>query len=276
MSERTRMETALNATMLEEFRDAQTKNTEGWNRVVSNLTNDVISSGLHVIGATGYFTDGFPVPYGSMFVVNHSDFDMVITSGTPVSNTAPTAGTGVSLVPANSSRVINQVGTAYSIYGQAGDFASVEIFSKSQPPVASSVETNLVAANLLTVTTGTNPAAGAEWTATVPAGESWQLNTVRYTLVTSAAVANRLTTITFDNGTTVFARFSSTQTQPASITTAYTAAVDVASSGLLGTEVLLSIPRLIIPSGYRISSLTVALDVADDYTAPVFYYTRFV
>lgn len=270
------LENAVMLQVAEQLRDMQAKYTEGWDRLTANLVNDVIHSGLHAITSVGYYTDGYNVPYGALHVVNHSDFDMVVTSGTAISGTPPTVGTGVRLVPANSSATINQSGTAWSVYGQAGDFFSIEVYSKSQPPFAASVETNLVAANLLTVTTGTDPAAGAEWSQTVPPGESWQINTIRYTLVTSAVVASRLTSITLDNGTTVFARFPSTQTEPASLTNTYTASVDVASSGLLGTEILISLPRIILPSGYRIRSLTTAIDVGDDYSAPVFYYTRFV
>lgn len=264
------------AEILAAFREMQTSTTEGWNKAVSNLVNSVVSSAVHVIGPTGYTSDGFNVPYGSLFVINHSDFDMTVTSGTPISNTPPTVGVGVRLVPANSSSVINQTGTAYTVYGQAGDFFSVEVFAKSQPPMAAAVETNLVAANLLTVTTGPDPAAGAEWSQTVPVGESWQINSIRFSLTTSAVVANRIPSITFDNGVTVFARYASAASQAASLTTSYTASVDTPSTALLGTEVVIAIPRIIIPSGYRIRSVTTAIDVADDYTAPVFYYTRFV
>lgn len=270
------METAVLAELLGAFREFQTSTTEGWNKAVSNLVNNVISSACHSIGPTGYTTDGFNVPYGSLFVVNHSDFDMTVTSGTPISNTPPTIGTGVRLVPANSSSVINQTGTAYTVYGQAGDFFSIEVYSKSQPPSACAVEANFVAANLVTVTTGTDPAAGAEWSQTVPAGESWQLTSIRFSLVTSAVVANRIPSIVFDNGVTVVGRYATAASQAASLTTTYTGSVDTPSSALLGTEVVIAIPRMILPSGYRIRSLTTAIDVADDYSAPVFFYTRFV
>ncbi len=276
MSNNRDLHNAMLNNVAEQLHDMQSKYTEGWDRLTAGLVNDVIHSGLHLIGPGGYYYDGFNVPYGSMHIVNHSDFDMTVTSGTPISGTAPTLGTGVRLVPANSSATINQTGTALTVYGQGGDFFSIEVYSKSQPPFASSVETNLVAANLLTVTTGSDPAAGAEWSQTVPAGESWQLSTIRYSLTTSAVAGNRLTSITFDNGTTVFARYPSTQTEPASTTNTYTGSVDVASSGALGTEILISLPRIIIPSGYRIRSLTTLLDPADDYSAPVFFYTRFV
>lgn len=275
-TEKRGLESAVLAEAIATFRELQTKYTEGWDRVTANLVNDVISSGLHLIGPNGYWYDGFNVPYGSLFIVNHSDTDMIVTSGTPISSTAPSLGTGVRLVPANSSAVVNQTGTAYTVYGVVGDFVSVEIYSKSQPPIASLVKNDLNTASMATVTTGTAPAAGAEWSQTVPTGESWQLNTIRFSLVTSVVVANRLASITFDNGTaTILGRFPSTQTEPASTTNSYTASVDIASSGLLGTEILVSLPRMQLPGGFRIRSLTTAIDVADQYSAPVFYYTRF-
>lgn len=44
----------------------------------------------------------------------------------------------------------------------------------------------------LSTITVANPAAGSDWTKTVPAGEIWLVHSVRFTLLTSAAVQDRL------------------------------------------------------------------------------------
>lgn len=54
------------------------------------------------------------------------------------------------------------------------------------------------------VIVGANPAAGAEVSETVPAGETWCLLGVRVTLVTSATVATRQPILTLDDGTNIF------------------------------------------------------------------------
>ena len=46
-------------------------------------------------------------------------------------------------------------------------------------------------ASQLRIYTASNPAAGSEWTESVPAGETWQLLAVKYSFVASAAVATR-------------------------------------------------------------------------------------
>lgn len=102
--------------------------------------------------------------------------------------------------------------------------------------------------------TGAAPAAGSQWSLVVPTGESWEIVSARAQLVTSATVAARQTSLAIDNpsGTTVY-RFTSTPSQAASQTWAYTwstAGIDTANrSGEVASAIP---PQLIVGAGYTI------------------------
>src|SRR5262245_49862512 len=70
----------------------------------------------------------------------------------------------------------------------------------------SAVANTLDSAGALRSITGTQPAAGAEVSETVPTGARWELLAFTVQLVTSAAAANRLPMLTLDDGTTVYFR----------------------------------------------------------------------
>src|SRR4051794_36291420 len=69
--------------------------------------------------------------------------------------------------------------------------------------------------------TGPDPAAGAEILVTVPAGKWWLLRALRFTLVTSATVANRRPALTIDDGATEWWRWRAGVDQAASLTRLY-------------------------------------------------------
>ena len=129
------------------------------------------------------------------------------------------------------------------------------------------------------IVTGGNPAAGAEISVTVPAGKWWKLLSVRFTLVTSAAAANRRPALALDDGTTEFMRWRTGVDQAASITRLYqfltslTNEVDRSTTFQemyepLDTDILL-------PPGGAIKTVTQAKDAADDYGAPVLQIVEF-
>lgn len=114
-----------------------------------------------------------------------------------------------------------------------------------------------------------NPVAGAELTATVPTGKTWQFVGLRITLVTSAVVANRVPSLVFDDGTNLIARNIAGTTHPASITAEYYFGdYNLFTSGALGASGIAFVSTangFVLPAGYRIRTITTALDVADDY-----------
>jgi len=116
-----------------------------------------------------------------------------------------------------------------------------------------------------------NPGAGAEFGVTVPAGARWELVAVSILLTTSAVVANRQPRLVIDDGGTIVYEAAS----PVAITAGLAIRLswgagaggpivaDIATGGAVSSP----IPNdLYLPRGYRIRSVTGALDVGDAYT----------
>lgn len=129
------------------------------------------------------------------------------------------------------------------------------------------------------VVTAANPAAGAEVLATVPVGKWWDILAVKFVLVTSAAAANRRPALTIDDGTTEFWRWRAGVDQAASLTRTYQFLaqlnVEVDRSTTFNEMYEPLDEGLVLGPGYRIKTVTQALDVADDYGAPVLYVVEY-
>ncbi|MBM7788857.1 hypothetical protein [Tenggerimyces flavus] len=126
----------------------------------------------------------------------------------------------------------------------------------------------------VTVAGTVDPAAGVEMTVfTVPAGQVWELQTLRFALVTSATAATRRVHLVFDDGTNILARFAVLSTQIASLTYNYTFARDVDNATETGLEVVTRLPRLLLPTGFRVRTITENLQVGDNFSAGVYGYT---
>lgn len=121
------------------------------------------------------------------------------------------------------------------------------------------------------VVIGSNPAAGAEISEVVPTGARWRLLSLRASLVTSAAVANRLPILIFDNGATTFAVAPAAAVQTASLTVTYYWSVYGALSAGVSTFTNAMLPDyIVLMTGFRIKTATSALDGADDWGAPTY------
>lgn len=126
----------------------------------------------------------------------------------------------------------------------------------------------------IVVKTGSDPAAGAEATVTVPAGEFWVVHAILLTLVTSVGVANRRVELQIDNGTTVFFRLAHAADQAASLTWRYQFANHgYRDAAVTGTNNVanLGVPVFTLGPGYRIQTVTANLQAGDDYAAPVLF-----
>lgn len=124
-------------------------------------------------------------------------------------------------------------------------------------------------------TVGADPAAGAEASVTVPAGETWELESVRVTLVASAVVANRRVRLVIDDGVNILAEIVAGLDQTATQTITYSYTADgyetvATRSGILQQ----GIPRMLLGAGYRIRTITAAIDVGDNYSAPIVGYRK--
>lgn len=116
---------------------------------------------------------------------------------------------------------------------------------------------------------GTNPAAGAEISETVPTGARWCVLAFFAELVTDAAAANRLVRVTLDDGTTVYYRTGSAFTHTASLTIGYASGTIGAQLEASGSTALCPLPvghRLL--AGHRIRTTTTALQAGDNWGAP--------
>lgn len=127
----------------------------------------------------------------------------------------------------------------------------------------------------LKVVSGSDPAAGAEVSDTVPAGKAWRVISVLVALVTSATVATRRTHLVIDDGTTTFYRRGSNATQAASLTQNYLFCGEGPEASARGTFVADPLPQIDLPAGARIKTVTENIQAGDDYGAPQYYVEEY-
>lgn len=114
------------------------------------------------------------------------------------------------------------------------------------------------------------PAAGADWTITVPAGVLWRLVSAFGLLATSSAVANRTAVLSIGDGDTEFCRIPATGVQAASLTESYTWGVGLDSENT-GPSQSQAIPEYVLHAGAIVKSATANVDVGDQWSAVVLY-----
>lgn len=112
-----------------------------------------------------------------------------------------------------------------------------------------------------------NPAAGADWTQTVPTGARWRIRDITATLATSAAAGNRTPMLIWDDGANAFAQIGPSATEAPSSTTRWDWIQTLPSLGnvVQGIQVFLP-PDLILLAGWRLRTSTVNLGVADQWS----------
>jgi hypothetical protein len=142
-----------------------------------------------------------------------------------------------------------------------------------QSPIASTTDGR---GCMRTVLVG-NPAAGANFTQAVPAGRQWIIKSIQFTFVTSAAVANRVAVIRFQDGA---AHTFLTVVSNTNMTAGATYAVSMANAGLNANVliIMLNYPASDIRSlpTWTVGSLINAIDVADQISNIVICIEEFV
>lgn len=125
--------------------------------------------------------------------------------------------------------------------------------------------------------TGSNPAAGAQISETVPTGARWRLLALRASLVTDATVANRQFQLQFDDGTNVFADAPSQHTQTASQTNLWTwnRGIGWVPTALLSTP-LQNLAELPLMAGYRIRTVASNFQAGDNWASPQLLVEEFL
>mgnify|MGYP001571786480 CR=1 FL=1 len=116
---------------------------------------------------------------------------------------------------------------------------------------------------------GADPAAGAEWSITVPVDARWRLISVTATLVTDATVAGRLPLIIVDDGANNLLVVAAQATLPASSTGIYSMGAGQGLAGAIATVQALPAPEdLYLSAGFRVRSSTSLIQAGDNWTAP--------
>ena len=158
---------------------------------------------------------------------------------------------------------------------EAAGVSFVRIFgarasSGANVPIQTFADGSIALDGTPTSVAGTNPAAGAEISETVPTGKRWRVLGLQFSLVTSATVANREVVIVVDDGTNTLFQSPSGANHAASLTWAYSAAaVGQPVAGATATTVRqINFPPLLLPAGARIRTATTNIQAGDDYGAP--------
>ena len=115
-----------------------------------------------------------------------------------------------------------------------------------------------------------NPAAGAEWTFTVPAGQVMEILSLHWVLATSAAVANRVSGFEIlDGAGNVVGIWRGGAVQAASLTENYSIGPFDGQSdpnGNFGAIIVPAPQGLHLPAGFTIRSLSQNLQAGDQYS----------
>lgn len=135
------------------------------------------------------------------------------------------------------------------------------------------IEPSVSGQGMLYAIQNATPAAGADWTVTVPNGARWRVRSVDARLTTSAAVATRdVDIIVTDPGAVEVYAASAAVTQLASLAVRYVFAdVPFNAPTDAARSIVPAIPDLILFAGWKISSVTANIQVADQWTTQVIY-----
>lgn len=167
-------------------------------------------------------------------------------------------------------QLVRGVGAAAVVLGTllAGYVTARQPLGWPGSPIVSSLEGEPV----IRVVTGTDPAAGAEVSETVPTGARWELLSVRYTLVTSAvAGARRSRLVLTTPGSAVFVSLLPATTQAASDNLPYLWAPNLPSASIATTGLQQPLTqRAILPAGAMLGTSTQAVDAGDNYADVTF------
>jgi hypothetical protein len=116
---------------------------------------------------------------------------------------------------------------------------------------------------------GTDQAAGAEISETVPAGARWRLRGLRAQLVTSATVATRRVHVFVDDGATKLFELAAADTQLASLTRNYNVEPVGFQRTAQDNEIYVpTAPDLQLLQGWRIRTATTLFDAGDNWGPP--------
>ncbi|MBA7609564.1 hypothetical protein ES703_16755 [subsurface metagenome] len=116
--------------------------------------------------------------------------------------------------------------------------------------------------------TGTDPAAGANISITVPIRRRWRILSVRFSLITDATEIDRAALLGISDGINTLFTVSPPAFQAASLTRRYNFSAFGTIMPTLALEVYSPLPSISLPAASIISSAVTDLQAADYLTAP--------
>ena len=130
----------------------------------------------------------------------------------------------------------------------------------------------------LRIITGTDPPPGWEINEVVPVGARWRLLAMRATVVTSAVVSDRYTSLYFDDGLTTWYNSAPLAVRTAGVNGDYDWGIGVAPRNGPPTGFFQdALPDgITLAAGWRFHTNTIGRDVGDDWGAPVYYVEEWV
>lgn len=117
-----------------------------------------------------------------------------------------------------------------------------------------------------TVVSVGDPAAGADWTYTVPVGSRVRVYGVAARLVTSAVVANRVPNLLMDDGAVLVGSALNGTATTASLTRDYVFAPNAGATITVGAFIQRNLSDNWLLGGFRLRMVTTAIDVADQWS----------
>ena len=122
---------------------------------------------------------------------------------------------------------------------------------------------------------GSDPAAGAEISETVPAGKFWIPLSIWVELVQGLTQTPQPILVIDDGATQIFEAIGSSAAQIASSTCKYTWGLDLPLSGQVGatpnTRSTAPLSPIVLPGGFRIRTVTLGIGANSNYGAPGLY-----
>lgn len=110
-----------------------------------------------------------------------------------------------------------------------------------------------------------SPAAGADWTLTVPAGHLYQLLAVFATLTTSAVAATRIARLTLSDGVRTLADVPPISSQITTLVRRYLW-LPAGQAYATGLGILSPLPDLTLAAGWTVGTTTDAIDAGDQWS----------
>mgnify|MGYP001577525217 CR=1 FL=1 len=122
--------------------------------------------------------------------------------------------------------------------------------------------------NHVRVFVSADPAAGAEIPHTVPANRRWEIQSIFFSLLTSAAAANRVVQLSIDDGANELYRVAPDATiQTANLSCFYNAGPGLSKAGGSANTVTIPLPTpCVLEAGWRIRTITANFQAGDDFS----------